>query len=104
MGRHKWTDVDRTRLLTAVILTRTFSPELAGVETERQHVVAVLGFDIVRETHGADDVTVRRIGPDVLLVYDRHPCFFAPMRVRDCTKFRFETTRDQRLLFRWQRP
>ena len=58
MSRNEWTDVDRSRMLTAIILTGTVTPELTGVEAERQHVIAVLGFDVVRKTHDADDVAV----------------------------------------------
>ena len=49
MGRNEWTDVDRSCLLTAIILTGTFTPELSNVEAECQHASTVLGFDVVRK-------------------------------------------------------
>ena len=66
--------MDRSSLLTATILTGTFAPELSGVGAECHYESAVLGFDVVRKTHDADDVAIGRIGPNVFFVYDRHLC------------------------------
>lgn len=78
MRRHEWTDVDRCSLLTATILTGTFTPELSGMGAECHYESAVLGFDVVRKTPDADDVAVGRIGPDVFFVDDRHLCPSCP--------------------------
>ena len=58
MSRNEWTDVDRTWLLTPIILIGTFTPEKSGVEAECHYASVVPGFDVVRKTHDADDVTV----------------------------------------------
>lgn len=58
VGRDKRTDVDLCWPLTTTSATGMFTPEQSGVEAESHYAFAVLGFDVVRKTHNADDVTV----------------------------------------------
>ena len=65
-------DMNLFRPPTAIVLTGNLTPELSGVEAKSHQESAALRYDIVGESHDADGVAVRRIGPNFVFKCDRH--------------------------------